>query len=135
MWGSAWILASLEGGWCVEIRRESLLSVSVFSVFPLPIFFSLPIFSINVSLFLLCFPRFFHSLMSLFLSLFLSPYFSLYLSPSLSYIYIYTYIYGIRPICRLHFGQTFENYPSFKVKNGPEKMDSKMCQTCIFCCP
>ena len=47
----------------------------------------------------------------------------------------YIYIYGIRPICRLHFGPKNPNFPSFIVKNGPEKMDSKTCQNCMFCCP
>ena len=47
------------------------------------------------------------------------------------YIYIYIYIYGIRPICRLHFGQHFQNFPSFIVKNGPEKMDSKTCASLV----
>ena len=29
--------------------------------------------------------------------------------------------FGIRPVCSLHFGQKSENFPSFIVKNGPEK--------------
>ena len=29
--------------------------------------------------------------------------------------------FGVRPICRLHFGQTFQNFPSLIVKHGPEK--------------
>ena len=44
---------------------------------------------------------------------------------------IYIYIYGIRPICRLHFGRKSQKIPSFIVKNGPEKMDSKTCQKCL----
>ena len=35
--------------------------------------------------------------------------------------HLYIYIYGIRPICRLHFGQNFQSFPSVIVKNGPEK--------------
>ena len=50
------------------------------------------------------------------------------------YIYIYIYIYmdGIRPICRLHFGQTFQNFPIFIVKNGPEKWTPKRAKNAFF---
>ena len=40
-------------------------------------------------------------------------------------VYIYIYIYGVRPVCSLHFGQTNQNFPSFTVKNGPEKKGLK----------
>ena len=83
MWCSAWILASLEGGWwCRDQKGESSVCLSFFLSFPLPIsFFSLSthLLYLYVSLFLLCFPCFFHFLMSLF-----SLYFSLYISLSIS---------------------------------------------------
>ena len=37
------------------------------------------------------------------------------------------HIYDIRPVCGLHVGQKCQNFPSFIVKTGPDKMD---CQTC-----
>ena len=39
---------------------------------------------------------------------------------------------GIRPICRLHFGQTFLNFPGFIVKNGPEKWTPKLAKNAFF---
>ena len=43
-----------------------------------------------------------------------------------------TLIFGIRPICRLHFGPKIQNFPSFIVKNGPEKGTQKRAKHAIF---
>ena len=88
MWGGAWILASLEGGWwCRDQKGESSVCLSFFFFcLSLSLYFSLStyLFYLYVSLFPLCFPCFFHFLMSLFLSRFLSLYsLSLFLSISL----------------------------------------------------
>ena len=57
MWGGAWILASLEGGWwCRDQKGESSVCLSFFSFFSLSLylsFLSLPIFSLSM------FPYFF----------------------------------------------------------------------------
>ena len=41
-------------------------------------------------------------------------------------------LFGIRLICRLHFGRNFPNFPSFIVKNGPEKWTQERAKHAFF---
>ena len=46
-------------------------------------------------------------------------------------MHIYIYIY-IRPSCRLHVGKHFQNFPSFIVKECPEKWTQKRAKNAFF---
>ena len=62
----------------------------------------------------------------------LHPHIGLHHPPHQDICRVCIYIYGIRPICPLHFGQNFENFPSFIVKNGPEKKRTPKCAKHAF---